>query len=111
MWLFTQHGFVSAVAHRDNHGMLMVRARDRASIEPLALAASTEIVRTPDADYPYRTTVTASQFTNWCALLFDDIDYPNFKSRVHRNRGSNFVHSLHRVWEAMRDTEDADARS
>ena len=39
MWVFTETGFVSAVAHRDNPEILIVRSRDRHSIEPLALLA------------------------------------------------------------------------
>ena len=55
MWLFTNTGFVSAVSNGQD---LMVRSRDRESLEPLAEAAKTEILSTPKNDYPYRVIVT-----------------------------------------------------
>lgn len=36
MWIFTKDGFFSAVEHRDNSDLLMIRARCREDIERLA---------------------------------------------------------------------------
>jgi len=55
MWVFTNTGFVSAVSTGKE---LMVRSRDRESLEPLAESAKTEIIATPSNDYPYRTIVS-----------------------------------------------------
>jgi len=55
MWLFTNTGFVSAVSNGQD---LMVRSRDRESLEPLAESSKTEILSTPQNDYPYLVIVT-----------------------------------------------------
>ena len=54
MWVFTETGFVSAVARRDDPDHLVVRARDRISLEPLAALDADEIVLGAGSDYPYR---------------------------------------------------------
>ena len=43
MWLFTETGFVSAVRHREDPDLLVVRARDRQSLEPIEAACNVEI--------------------------------------------------------------------
>ena len=110
MWLFTQQGFLSAVQHRDNHDLLMVRARDRASLEPLVVAFGAEVLHTPRADYPYRVIVAKNQFSGWCSQQVQQIDYDNFKNRMYGVRGRGFVEALHDVWAAMRGTEDSASR-
>lgn len=60
MWLFTNTGFVSAVSTGTE---LMVRSRDRESLESLAEAAKSEIISTPSNDYPYRTIVSHEIFS------------------------------------------------
>ncbi len=86
MWLFTNTGFVSAVS---TGAELMVRSRDRESLEPLAEAAKSEIISTPSNDYPYK----------------------NFKSEVAATRGYDFAHPLMKVWSAMHEVEDQSARA
>jgi hypothetical protein len=66
MWLFTNTGFVSAVS---NGKSLMVRARDGESREPIAESAKTEILATPQNDYPYRVIVTHEFFARWVSYV------------------------------------------
>jgi hypothetical protein len=107
MWLFTNTGFVSAVSN----GMdLMVRARDRESLQPIAESAHTEIISTPQNDYPYRVIVSHEFFANWVAHMVRGIAYKNFKSEVAATRGREFAHPLMKVWSAMREVEDHYAR-
>ena len=107
MWLFTNTGFVSAVSNgRD----LMVRARDKESLEPIAESAKTEIISTPQNDYPYRVIVTHEFFSKWVALMASNITYKNFKSEVATTRGYEFAHPLMKVWSAMHEVEDLDAK-
>jgi hypothetical protein len=80
MWVFTNTGFVSAVS---NGKELMVRSRDRESLEPLAESAKTEIISTPSNDYPYRTIVSHETFSRWVSHMATNISYTNFKSEVH----------------------------
>ena len=107
MWLFTNTGFVSAVSNGKD---LMVRARDKESLEPLAESATTEIISTPQNDYPYRVLVTHDIFSRWVAHMAQGITYKNFKSEVTATRGYDFAQSLMKVWVAMHAVEDAEAR-
>ncbi len=108
MWLFTNTGFVSAVSNgRD----LMVRARDKESLGPIAESAKTEIISTPQNDYPYRVIVTHEFFAKWVAHMASNITYKNFKSEVATTRGYEFAHPLMKVWSAMHAVEDLEARS
>ena len=107
MWLFTNTGFVSAVSNGKD---LMVRSRDRESLEPLAESAKAEIIPTPGNDYPYRTIVSHEIFSRWAAHMASNIAYKNFKSEVASTRGHKFAHPLMKVWSAMHDVEDEKAR-
>lgn len=114
MWLFTKAGFISAVAHRDRPGFVLVRARRRAHLEALLplLEHEHHIEHSPGADYPYRVTLPKVEFAVLVAELVADIDYPNFKHEA--ARGGAFgrgAPSLHQVWAAMKFSEDAGSRS
>ena len=108
MWLFTNTGFVSAVSNGKD---LMVRARDRESLQPIADSAKTEIISTPKNDYPYRVIVSQEFFANWVAHMARGITYKNFKSEVAATRGYEFAHPLMKVWSAMHEVEDELARN
>jgi hypothetical protein len=107
MWLFTNTGFVSAVSNGKD---LMVRARDKESLAPIAESARTEVISTPQNDYPYRVIVTHEFFAKWLSHMASNITYKNFKSEVAATRGHEFAHPLIKVWSAMHEVEDVDAR-
>ena len=107
MWLFTNTGFVSAVSNGKD---LMVRARDKESLMPIAESAKTEIISTPQNDYPYRVIVTHDFFAKWVSHMASDITYKNFKSEVADTRGYGFAKPLNKVWSVMHEVEDAQAR-
>lgn len=107
MWIFTNTGFVSAVSHGKD---LMVRARDKESLGPIAEFAKTEIILTPQNDYPYRVIVTHDFFAKWVVQMANDINYKNFKSEVAATRGYEFAHPLTKVWSVMHEVEDSGAR-
>ena len=107
MWLFTNTGFVSAVSNGQD---LMVRSRDRESLEPLAQSAQTEILSTPRNDYPYRVIVSHGIFSLWVAHMATIITYKNFKSEVAATRGHEFAHPMMKVWSAMHEVEDLSSR-
>jgi hypothetical protein len=44
MWIFTSTGFVSAVVHRDDPDLIVVRARDLESLTPLIERTGAEVV-------------------------------------------------------------------
>ncbi len=107
MWLFTNTGFISAVSNGKD---LMVRARDKESLLAIAESARTEIISTPQNDYPYRVIVTHEYFAKWVAHMASNIAYKNFKSEVATTRGYEFAHPLMKVWSVMHEVEDLDAR-
>lgn len=107
MWLFTNTGFVSAVSNGKD---LMVRSRDRESLEAIAETAKTEIIATPHNDYPYRVIVTHDFFAQWVSHMVMTIAYKNFKSEVAATRGYYFAKPLNEVWSVMHCVEDLEAR-
>jgi hypothetical protein len=110
MWIFTETGFVSAVQHRDNPEYLMVRARDRQSLESLATMISVEIKQTPVADYPYRLVAAKEDFKSWMNDNIDFLGYSNFKNQVAITRGKEYAYALGSVWSTMHEVEDEEAR-
>jgi hypothetical protein len=108
MWLFTNTGFVSAVSNGEE---IMVRARDKESLEPLKEITKTEIIHTPQNDYPYRLVISHEVFSKWVAHMASGITYKNFKSEVAATRGYDFAHPLMKVWSAMHEVEDVAARN
>jgi hypothetical protein len=109
MWVFTQTGFVSAVRHRDEPDSLVVRARDRASITPLADFCGTDVLKYAGSDYPYRTFVKEADYKNWLTRSVEELDYANYKDRMHDLRDDRFCIALSKVWSTMLGVEDYEA--
>ena len=117
MWLFTETGFVSAVILPKDPDTLIVRARDRQSLEPLADQAGVEILTTKmlesqgyGSDYYYRVLVPRATFTQGVAEQISILDYKNFKDQVAVTRDKNFAHTLGEVWGVMLGVEDAECK-
>jgi len=110
MWVFTESGFVSVIRHHSEAGKLVVRARDHQSLEGLANAIGLDIEPTPGSDYPYRTVTDDGAFAAWLSKQVMGIDYANYKDHMESTRGHDFTDALHRVWTAMQQVEDAEAR-
>ena len=108
MWIFTRDGFISAVY---KHNAVQVRARDRKSLEDLAIHGLSEIKHTPVADYPYRLETDRNNLATWLSKQAQLMDYRNFKSEVEAVRGFEFAEPLHKVWDVMHEVEDAEARN
>ena len=118
MWIFTKHGFFSAVCARHGDGKhdqpvdpdrIMVRARVRDHLEALKkqfpnFLGECDIQEFAGTDYAYRLFVQKSAWTRVLAGLAEETDYDNFKSEVahHQGRaGAAYEHSLHEVWSVM----------
>ena len=118
MWLFTKHGFYSAVCARQGEGghnqpvnpdRIMVRARVRSHLEALKehfsyLLADCEIKEFAGTDYAFRIFVDKSVWSQVLVGLNEEMDYDNFKSEVARHQGgegAEYEHSLHDVWSVM----------
>ena len=111
MWIFSEQGFLSVVRkpRQGEEDTLMVRARRFDALVPLARSADRPILRTPEADYPYRVIVNDAIFGAWMAQQAEAIDYSNFKSRVSK-RSFRYEMALHEIWAVMRQQEDDSSR-
>jgi hypothetical protein len=123
MWIFTKHGFFSAVCARQGDGKhgqpvdpnrIMVRARIRSHLEALKkrfpdLLGESEIQESAETDYAFRLFIQKSAWTQVAAGLAEETDYDNFKSDVARHQGkagAAYQHSLHDVWSVMRKLQE-----
>lgn len=89
MWLATKHGFFSIVCGRDNagnvdHGVLVIRARQRKHLQNLIVATDGKVplgkvVWRNGTDYPYRMAVLKNVGLKLIVELSAGIDYDNFK--------------------------------
>jgi hypothetical protein len=118
MWLFTKHGFFSAVCARQDagkHGQpvdpdrIMVRARVRGHLEALKkrfpeLLGECEILESAATDYAFRLFVQKSAWVDVLAGLGEETDYDNFKAKVAEHQGkagAAYERALHEVWAVM----------
>jgi hypothetical protein len=117
MWVFTQHGFLSIVQSREDPKVVMVRARDRKSLEQFR-QASTEasvvpeviealpILESKGTDYRYRIICHRDVVARYLAAEAKTIDYPNFKDRVTKTRGNQWHDVLLGIWSRVHDLSD-----
>ena len=97
MWVFTKHGFVSIVQHRDDPSIFLVRSRN---VRPLiALWPDYEIHELGLADYRYRIFVPRVVVSEVVMDLLDGLDYPNFKSAC--TDDDDYQIALASVWRTM----------
>jgi hypothetical protein len=118
MWIFTKHGFFSAVCARKGNGKrgqpvdpdrIMVRARVRSHLEVLKqrfadLLAECEIKDFAGTDYAFRIFVPKTVWAQVVSGLVEETDYDNFKEEAARHQGragAAYVHSLSEVWSVM----------
>ena len=116
MWLFTKHGFFSAVCARQgggSHGQpvdpnrIMVRARIRKHLESLIarfddLIGDCNIKEFAGTDYAFRIFVNKPVWSQVVMALNEELDYDNFKSAVAREPGHDaYENALHNVWSVM----------
>lgn len=121
MWIFTSAGFVSAVEHREDENYLMVRARDKRSLEEMIdgieLAGNAEgvdygienmeIYSVAYSDYPWRVVISKATFAVWSVYeIMNFINYHNFKDAAKMNRGKEWANALMGVWSSMLAVED-----
>ena len=117
MWVFTKHGFFSAVCARQGDGThgqpidpdrIMVRARVRAHLEALKerfpnLLGQCDILEFAGTDYAFRIFMVKQVWSHVLSGLAEETDYDNFKSEVARQgRGAAaYERALHDVWSVM----------
>lgn len=118
MWVFTKHGFFSAVCARQGSGKhgqpidldrIMIRTRVRGHLEALKkqfpnLLGQCDISEFAGTDYAFRIFVDKLVWSQVLSGLAQETDYDNFKSEVAHHQGSAgaaYEHSLHEVWSVM----------
>ena len=118
MWLFTKHGFYSAVCARQGEGnrtepvdpdRVMVRARVSSHLENLIKhfpqwLGDVEVLHSRDTDYRYRILMEKNTWNKVVSELVSKMDYDNFKSSVGTNTaevGLNYKDALLDVWQTM----------
>ena len=122
MWIFTKHGFFSAVCARQGDGKhgqpvdldrIMVRARVRSHLDALMsrfheLLGECKIQEFARTDYAYRLFVRKAVWAQVLAALAEETDYDNFKSEVASHQGAagaDYERSLHEVWSVMNELQ------
>lgn len=118
MWIFTKHGFFSAVCARQGNGAhgqpvdtdkIMVRGRLSSHLEALKvhfpdLLGKCDIQEYAGTDYGYRFFVAKHVWSQVLGRLADETDYDNFKSKVAKHQGkagAAYERALHDVWSVM----------
>ena len=116
MWVFTRHGFFSAVCARQGDGThgqpvdpgrIKVRARVREHLEGLKqrfpdLLGQCDVLEFAGTDYAFRIFIDKQVWSNVISGLAEETDYDNFKSEVARQgRDAAYEHALHDVWSVM----------
>jgi len=118
MWIFTKHGFYSAVCARVGKGQkhspvdpdrMMVRGRMIEHLRNLQRRfpehlGKCEIVTDTGTDYAFRLFVDKLVWAEVMKELVLEVDYDNFKGKVARHQGpedGGYEDSLHKVWSVM----------
>ena len=105
MWLITPRGFYSAVAKPGDGGeFVTVRARSERDIRNLADLIDARPSREEGTDYRWRIRCPKSEWASAVSVMAQEIDYPNFKSRIAREDPER-AHILSRVWEVLYDIQ------
>jgi hypothetical protein len=113
MWIVTESGFVSVVRNRNDDKALLVRSRDRESLEAFCGAVGKredDILLLDDADYRFRVSASDQELKRFLTRCVDRLDYENFKSRVWESRGARWHDVLIEVWRTLRRLEDPPTR-
>lgn len=103
MWAMTSTGgFFSAVEHRQDNSLLMVRCRAEADADYIAKKTDTTVIRSNGkADYEFRVVVSKARFAAFIMTEIMDIDYDNFKNSVKKRQGSARANVYMSVWSAL----------
>jgi hypothetical protein len=93
-WVCLNDAFLSVVKHRDDEGLLVVRARRRDHLINV-FGKDAGITVTPERDYKYRVFAERNKLAQIIAARIDQINYGNFKDSVE----ADDLHELYaRFW-------------
>jgi hypothetical protein len=110
MWLYTDQGAVSVVKNRNRDGELIVRSRDKETLEALCPQHYAMIITTTANDYPFRIFMSKEDWIECLTDYVDDMEYDNFKNHVKTTR-PDILRPYYEVYNATLDLEPINARS
>lgn len=130
MWTMTPTGFFSAVQHKTDPTLLVVRTRDHGDAErledwyvnwlsdlaalgqamPAAALPMPEIATHEWSDYPWRVIMPRSAYGAFMAEQVEDLDYGNFKDQVKAVQGPMRANVYGSVWAALLRLERLDPK-
>lgn len=122
MWIFAADSFISAVEHRSDANYLMIRARDKKSLENLVAGSQMaghaegevglkyeDIYTEKNSDYAWRVVVSKATFAIYMQFeILNFLTYPNFKSEAAKYRSGPWMTALHNVWSDMNRVDEAE---
>ena len=106
MWIFTKHGFFSAVKNYNDANLIHVRARFKGDLERLCTAYGlvSKVTQTQRSDYPFRMDFPREIWSYIVKREAESIDYTNFKSAVHD--GTKRDRAYLEIWSVMNKYQD-----
>lgn len=104
MWIFTKNGFFSAVQNERDSGLIHVRARFKGDLERLCKAydIKPKVLHTPKNDYPFRMDFERETWSRIMAEEAKEIDYTNFKDKIHKDCNDGRLDAYNTVWGIMK---------
>jgi hypothetical protein len=120
MWLFTKHGYISAVCARQGNGehgqpvdphRLGLRFRRRQHLENLQrrfpdVLGSLPVWESATADYRYRLFVPKPVWVQVASDLAAEVDYADFKRSTHDFPGKDeYEQRLLEIWNVMAQSQ------
>ena len=103
MWIFTNNGMLSIVAHRDRPDCLLVRAREPGAIE--AIFPEAKVKRTMNADYRYRAAISRGHVAVVLANKLFRLGYTNFKASISASKQA-YHDACMDVWTRMTELQN-----
>ena len=107
MWIFSKCGFFSVVEDQYNNKNVKIRARLSEDIKELealyksTIGKETKIIKDVTADYLYRIIIPKAEWAEIAKVLTNEIDYTNFKSRMHDKNNHKLDKALAEIWQTM----------
>jgi hypothetical protein len=111
MWIATTTGFYSAVAHKHDKRLVVVRSRVLQDADALAgwvnryradyigsEPGEAEVVAYRQSDYPWRVIITKQEWAQFLTFEAEGIDYTNYKDAVTKRQGRERHDIYARVW-------------
>ena len=111
MWLFTRHGFYSAVIKPDDetNNMVTLRARVKQDLNALRehyMPNLGEIIAGAGNDYPYRARIGREEFAEGMRRVAMDLNYGDFKSTIFAQQGPHRARVYGKLWRDLIELED-----